>query len=142
MTTKEAFDKIPEKDFDELICLSMSPADDEGAVTMVFSSKRLLLNAWNSHRVQNTEGIVLSADFKWRLTRNGWPLGVLGTDLALGDDKMVHSMIPFIFAWSTAESDESFRFLLDSFTSTLKTFFEIENLNVVAATIDHSSSLR
>ena len=120
----------------------MSPADDKGATTVVLSSKRLLINAWNCYNAQNEEGIVLSADYKWKLTSSGWPFGVLGTDLALENDKMVHSMIPFIFNWCTAESDASFSFMLDTFIGTMEKFFGITDLNIIAATIDHSSSLR
>jgi hypothetical protein len=138
--TKQAFDDI--LDEDKLISLAMSPADEKGAVTIVFTSKRLLTNAWNCYKTQNTEGIILSADYKWKLTNNGWPLGVLGTDLSLQDDKMVHSLIPFIFNWATSESENSFSFLLDTFIKSMETFFGIKDLNVISATIDHSASLR
>ena len=140
--TKEKFDSISEEMFDNIICLGMSKVDEKGSVTIIFSSKRLLTNAANSYKKQNSEGIVLAADYKWKLTRNGWPLGILGTDLCLDDNKLVHSMIPFIFAWSTSESDDSFRFLIDTFISTIALFYGILDLNVVCGTIDHSASLR
>ena len=142
MDTKEKFDSISEEKFDSIICLGKFKVCENGSVTIIFSSKRVLGNAVNAYSTQNAEGIVLSADYKWKLTNNGWPLGILGTDLCLDDNKVVHSMIPFIFAWSTSESDESFRFLIDTFLSTIALFYGIVDFNVVCGTIDHSASLR
>lgn len=113
-----------------------------GCHTVVLSSKRVLLNALNCYAACNEEGICLTADYKWKLTANQWPLGVLGSDIITGKKGDSHSMIPFIFGYSTSESIDSFDFLLKTFAQTIETFFNIKDFNVVSANIDHSQSLR
>ena len=137
--TKAEFDAID--DLDKLFTLGMT-THGEGCHTVVISSKRTITNALHCYEACNVEGICLTADYKWKLTRNQWPLGVLGTDQIMGKKGEVHSMIPFILGWSTSESIDSFEFLLETFLQAIDEFFGIKDLNVVSANIDHSQSLR
>ena len=116
--------------------------DTDGCHTVVISSKKVLFNALHCYNACNEEGIALTADYKWKLTKNGWPLGVLGSDVITYKKGDSHSMIPFIFGYSTSESIDSFDFLLKTFSKTIDMFFNINDFNVVSANIDHSQSLR
>lgn len=112
-------------------------------VGFCLTSKRLSLNGYNTYLACNSEGIVIAVDGTYKLTINGWPLLLLGTDQALDDNKMKHSFIPFGLAWVMSEPQLAYEKLLNSYLDSLRVFFAVEgNINIAVGLCDHADAIK
>ena len=82
----------------------------------------------------------------YKMTFNGWPMLVLGTDQCLDSMHRTHSSLPLIYAYVRSEPALAYVNLMEAYPNVLCKYFGVpedaaNNMNVVAGVCDHSDAI-